>query len=191
MSRVFVATETALARQVVIKVLPADMAQGISPQRFAREVKIAAFLQHPHIVPLLSSGEADGGPWYTMPFVQGESLRAKLARRGELPIADAVRILRDVASALAYAHGRGVVHRDIKPENVLLSEGTAMVSDFGVAKAIVEAGETGGVSLTSRGVALGTPDYMAPEQRMADPHSDERVDVYAFGVMTRAPKLSA
>ena len=183
MSRVFVATENALARQVVIKVLPPDMAQGVSTQRFTREVRLAAQLQHPHIVPLLTSGETEGLPWYTMPFVQGESLRTKLARGGELPIADAVRILREVASALAYAHGHGVVHRDIKPDNVLLSEGTAMVSDFGVAKALVEAGEAGGTGLTSRGVALGTPAYMAPEQGMADPRTDQRADVYAFGVM--------
>lgn len=183
MSRVFLATERALGRQVVIKVLPPQMAEGISAERFTREVKLAARLQHPHIVPLFSAGEADGLPWYSMPFVEGESLRARISRAGELPIAEAMRTLREVASALAYAHGRGVVHRDIKPENVLLSEGAAMVSDFGVAKALADAGEVSGATLTSLGVALGTPAYMAPEQGMADPRTDHRADIYAFGVL--------
>jgi serine/threonine-protein kinase len=183
MSRVFLATERALGRQVVVKVLPPEMAEGVSADRFTREVRLAARLQHPHIVPLLSAGDADGLPWFTMPFVEGESLRARLARAGELPVAEALRTMREVASALAYAHGRGIVHRDIKPENVLLSEGAAMVSDFGVAKALADAGESGGATLTSLGVALGTPAYMAPEQGMADPRTDHRADIYAFGVL--------
>ncbi len=183
MSRVFVATDNAQGRTVVVKVLPQEMAQGVSTERFSREVRLAAQLQHPHIVPLLSSDESDGLPWYTMPYVEGESLRAKLSREGELPVADVVRILREVSSALVHAHGRGILHRDLKPDNVLLSNGTAIVSDFGVAKAIIE-GEGGKLpSLTSRGVALGTPAYMAPGQGMADPRTDHRADLHAFGVM--------
>jgi tRNA A-37 threonylcarbamoyl transferase component Bud32/TolB-like protein/tetratricopeptide (TPR) repeat protein len=184
MSRVFLATENALGRQVVIKVLPPHLTEGVSTERFTREIRLAARLQHPHIVPLLSAGESEGLPWFAMPFVEGESLRAKLNRSGELPVSDVLRVLREVAGALAYAHARGVVHRDIKPENILLSGGTAMVSDFGVAKALVDAGENAtATGLTSLGVALGTPAYMAPEQGMADPRMDQRADVYAFGVV--------
>ena len=183
MSRVFLATESSLGRQVVIKVLPPQLAEGVSTERFTREIRLAAKLQHPHIVPLLSAGEVNGLPWFAMPFVEGESLRMKLRRSGELPVSDVLRVLREVASALAYAHTRGVVHRDIKPENILLSGGTAMVSDFGVAKAIVDAEESTGTGLTSLGIALGTPAYMAPEQGMADPRMDQRADVYAFGVV--------
>ena len=133
MSRVFAATETALGRKVVVKVLPPEMAEGLSVERFKREIQLAARLQHPHIVPLLTAGESNGLPYFTMPYVEGESLRARLAKRGEMPVAEAVRLLREIASALAYAHAHGVVHRDIKPENVLLSHGGAVVADFGIA----------------------------------------------------------
>ena len=183
MSRVFLATERALGRQVVIKVLPPALAEGVSSARFTQEIRTAARLQHPHIVPLLSTGEALGVPWFAMPYVEGESLRDRLRRSGELPVSDVLRILREVAGGLAYAHGRGVVHRDIKPENILLSGGTAMVSDFGVAKALANSGDAGTTGLTSLGVALGTPAYMAPEQGMADPRMDQRADIYAFGVV--------
>ena len=182
MSRVFLATENALGRQVVIKVLPPTLAEGVSSVRFTQEIRVAARLQHPHIVPLLNAGEAEGVPWFAMPFVEGESLRSRLSRSGELPVSDVLRMLREVAGALAYAHGRGVVHRDVKPENILLSGGTAMVSDFGVAKALADS-EQGSTGLTSLGVALGTPAYMAPEQGMADPRMDQRADIYAFGVV--------
>ena len=181
MSRVFLAEETALGRQVVIKVLPPEMAAGVSQERFHREIQLAAKLQHPHIVPLLTA-RADGDLlFYVMPFIQGESLRVKLAREGELPVGEAIRILREVVDALAYAHRNGVVHRDIKPDNVLLSEGHAVVTDFGVAKAV--SASSGASSLTSLGVALGTPAYMAPEQAAADPHTDHRADIYAVGAL--------
>lgn len=184
MSRVFVAEEASLGRKVVIKVLPPEMAAAVSLDRFRREIQLAARLQHPHIVPLLSAGETNGLPYFTMPYVKGESLRARLAKGGELPVSEAVRILREVASALAYAHENQVVHRDIKPENVLISGGSAMVTDFGVAKALTaSSGSAPGSSLTSLGVALGTPAYMAPEQATADPNTDYRADIYAFGVI--------
>ena len=182
MSRVFVAHETSLGRKVVVKVLPPEMAAAVSIDRFRREIQLAAQLQHPHIVPLLSAGETGGLPYFTMPFVKGESLRERLTH-GELPISEAIRILREIASALAYAHENGVVHRDIKPENILISGGSAMVTDFGVAKAVSASAGTNGHSLTSLGVALGTPAYMAPEQATADPHTDNRADIYALGVV--------
>jgi len=181
MSRVFVATEIALDRQVVIKVLPPDLAAGLNVDRFRREIQVAARLQHPHIVPLLAAGAAGGLLYYTMPLIEGESLRTRLARQGELPIADAVRILSDVADALAYAHAHNLMHRDIKPDNVLLSGKHAVVTDFGVSKALASA--TGGADITSIGVALGTPAYMAPEQAAADPSTDHRADIYALGVL--------
>ncbi|HUR92002.1 MAG TPA: protein kinase [Gemmatimonadaceae bacterium] len=181
MSRVFVAHEAALGRKVVVKVLPPDMAAAVNIDRFRREIQMAAQLQHPHIVQLLAAGETEGLPYFTMPFVKGESLRAKLARGGELPVSESVRVLREVASALSYAHENNVVHRDIKPENVLISGGSAMVTDFGVAKAV--SASSGGASLTSLGVALGTPAYMAPEQATADPNTDHRADIYALGVL--------
>jgi len=182
MSRVFLAQEVRLGRKVVIKVLPPEMAAGVNVERFEREIRLAANLQHPHVVPLLTAGASGDLLYYVMPFIKGESLRARLAKQGELPIADAVRILREVADALAYAHRNGVVHRDIKPDNVLLSEGHAVVTDFGVAKA-VSASTGGASSLTSLGVALGTPAYMAPEQAVADPNVDHRADIYALGAM--------
>jgi eukaryotic-like serine/threonine-protein kinase len=183
MSRVFVAREEALGRDVVVKVLPPETAASVSIERFKREIQLAARLQHPHIVPLLTAGESEGLPYFTMPFVEGESLRARLARRGELPVAEAVRVLREIASALAYAHEHGVVHRDIKPDNVLLSGGAAMVTDFGVARAISASSNAEHARITSLGVALGTPAYMSPEQASADPAVDHRADVYAFGVL--------
>src|SRR3989442_283416 len=181
MSRVFLAEETALGRRVVIKVLPPDLAAGVNVERFRREIQLAASLQHPHVVQLLTAGASDNLLYYVMPFIPGESLRAKLAREGELPIPEVVRILRDVVDALAYAHAQGVVHRDIKPDNVLISGKHAVVTDFGVAKAV--SASSGQSTLTSLGVALGTPAYMAPEQAAADPHVDHRADVYAAGVV--------
>jgi len=183
MSRVFVAEDTTLGRSVVVKVLPPEMASGVSIERFKREITLAARLQHPHIVPLLSAGETGGLPYFTMPFVEGESLRARLARGEEVPLKAAVHLLREVASALAYAHRKGVIHRDIKPENVLITEQHAMVTDFGVAKAISAATHADADGLTAVGVALGTPAYMAPEQVAGDPGTDHRADIYAFGVI--------
>jgi eukaryotic-like serine/threonine-protein kinase len=186
MSRVFLAHEQTLGRDVVVKVLPPEMAAEVSVSRFQREIQVAAKLQHPHIVPVLSAGESEGLPYLVMPYIAGESLRERLAREGELPIGDTLRLLRDVATALDYAHGNGIVHRDIKPENVLLTGGAAVVADFGVAKALVEAAAahtTGERALTSIGVALGTPTYMAPEQAAADPATDHRADIYAWGVV--------
>jgi eukaryotic-like serine/threonine-protein kinase len=183
MSRVFLAAETALGRQVVVKVLPSEMAGQVSADRFRREIALVARLQHPHIVPLLTAGEVGDLPYFTMPFIRGESLRARLAKEGELPVSEAVRILREVASALEFAHQADVVHRDIKPDNILLSGGSAMVTDFGVAKALSAATTQSEGQITSLGVAIGTPAYMAPEQASADPMVDHRADVYAWGVL--------
>ena len=181
MSRVFVAKELSLDRLVVVKVLSPELAAAVSQERFRREIQFAARLQHPHIVPVLATGSSDGLPFYTMPYQAGESLRDRLTRDGALPVRDTVAILRDVAQALAYAHTHGIVHRDIKPENILLTGGVAMVTDFGVAKAISLSGSA--QSLTSVGIALGTPMYMAPEQGTGDPASDQRADLYALGAV--------
>jgi serine/threonine-protein kinase len=184
MSRVFVAEEIALGRSVVVKVLPIEMAGQVSVERFRREIRLAASLQQANIVPVISAGDAGGVAYYTMPFVKGESLRARIASKGALPIAECVAILRDVARALAYAHDEGVVHRDIKPENILLSGGTAVVTDFGIAKAVIaSATQPGSGTLTQVGLALGTPMYMAPEQALGDKSVDHRADLYAFGVV--------
>ena len=189
MSHVFRATDIALGRDVVVKLLPVDAAAALSSERFKREIALAAKLQHPHIVPLLSAGTTESGlPYYIMPFVEGESLRGRLIREGELPNGDVVGILREVARALAYAHDRGVVHRDIKPDNVMLSGGSVMVTDFGVAKAVTASmsGEHAAgfaTTLTQLGISLGTPAYMAPEQAASDPSVDRRADLYALGCM--------
>jgi tetratricopeptide (TPR) repeat protein/tRNA A-37 threonylcarbamoyl transferase component Bud32 len=185
MSRTYLATEQALNRRVVVKVLAPELLAGISLERFHREVLLAARLQHPHVVPVLTAGEAGGLPWFSMPYVDGDSLRRRL-EQGPVPTGEAVSILRDVARALAYAHAHGIVHRDIKPDNVLLSAGSATVTDFGIAKAISAARTDGGgraETLTQVGTSIGTPIYMAPEQAAADPDADHRVDLYAFGVM--------
>lgn len=172
------ARDLELGRQVVIKVLDPAMGADLSAECFAREIRFAAALQQANIVPLLNTGDADGMAWYSMPFVDGLSLRARLADGVALPAAEAISVLRDLARALAYAHDRGVVHRDIKPDNILLSGGTAMVADFGIAKA-VSAARTQAVegTLTQLGTAIGTPAYMAPEQAAGDPDTDHRADL--------------
>ena len=181
MATVYLAEDLRHQRNVAVKVLRPDLAASLGSERFFREIQVAARLQHPHILPLLDSGEAAGQYFYVMPYVQGESLRERLDKHRELPISEAVRILKEVVDALAEAHSNGVVHRDIKPDNVMLSGRHALVTDFGVAKAVSEA--TGKHNLTTAGIALGTPTYMAPEQAVADPQLDHRVDIYAVGVM--------
>ena len=181
MATVYLAEDVRHHRNVAVKVLRPQLAATMGSERFFREIEVAARLQHPHILPLLDSGEAAGFYYYVMPYVQGESLRERLEKHGELPIPEAVRILREVVDALVEAHGNGVVHRDIKPDNVMLSGRHALVTDFGVAKAVSEA--TGQVKITTAGVALGTPTYMAPEQAMAEPTLDHRVDIYAVGIL--------
>ncbi len=181
MAVVFAADDLRHGRPVAIKLLRPEYAATIAAERFDQEVQIAARLQHPHIVPLLDSGEAGGAIYLVMPLVEGESLRTRLVREGPLPVRDVIRILADVADALAYAHRKGIVHRDIKPDNILLAGRHALVADFGVAKALSEA-MCARRDLTG-GVALGTPAYMAPEQATADPGLDHRVDLYAFGIL--------
>jgi len=181
MATVYLAEDVKHHRKVAVKVLRPELAATLGEDRFFREIEVAAQLQHPHILPLLDSGQAEGFFYYVMPYVEGESLRERLAQHGELPVHDAVRILSEVVDALAHAHQHGVVHRDIKPDNILLSGRHALVMDFGVAKAVSEA--SGRQKLTTAGVALGTPAYMAPEQAAADPHLDHRVDIYAVGAL--------
>ena len=180
MARVFVVREAALARHIVVKVLPPELGAGLNIDRFRREIQLSARLQHPHIVPLLFAGSKDDLLYYAMPLVEGETLRSRLKRAGELPIADTIRILRDIADALEYAHKQGAAHRDIKPDNILLSGNHALLTDFGIAKAVIEAGD---VNLTAVGVAIGTPAYMSPEQAMGSETTDQRADIYALGVV--------
>jgi len=177
MAPVYLSRELKHDRLVALKILRRELAAAIGVARFLREIQIAARLSHPHIVPLHDSGALDGLPYYLMPYIEGESLRAKLQREGPLPVADAVRLAREVAGALAYAHSHDVVHRDIKPENILLQDGHALVTDFGIARAINAAG---GPGLTHTGVTIGTPLYMSPEQIAGDP-VDGRSDVYSLG----------
>jgi serine/threonine-protein kinase len=181
MATVYLAEDLKHHRHVAVKVLRPDLAATLGAERFAREIGVAARLQHPHILGLIDSGDVGGFFYYVMPYVEGETLRDRLARQGELPVPEAVRLLAEIAEALSSAHRAGVVHRDIKPENVMLSGRHAMVMDFGVAKAVSDASSGG--TLTSVGVALGTPAYMAPEQATADPQMDARVDIYSLGVM--------
>ena len=181
MATVYLAEDLKHHRKVAVKVLRPELAASLGSDRFFREIEVAARLQHPHILPLLDSGEAEGFYYYVMPYVEGESLRDRLDRQGELPVSDVVKILIEVVDALAYAHGQGVVHRDIKPDNVMLSSRHALVTDFGVAKAVSAATEW--QKITETGMSLGTPAYMAPEQAVADPHIDHRVDIYAVGVL--------
>ena len=178
MSRVFVAHDEGLDRDVVIKVLSEEASAGVSADRFRREIQIIARLQHPNVVSILSAGSASGSLYYVMPFVSGETLRSRLVREGPLPVSDVVRLLREVLDALAFAHEHGVVHRDVKPENVLIEAGHGVLADFGIAKALEQSG-----SLTSVGFAVGTPTYMAPEQATADPMTDHRADLYSVGVL--------
>jgi len=181
MSRVFVATDKSLGRKVVIKFLSPELTAGVNRDRFRREIQVAAQLQHPHIVTLLSAGEDGEIVYYTMPFIEGESLKSALEKNGQLTVRDVVRVLYDVVDALAYAHARGVVHRDIKPANILRSGNHSLVTDFGVAKALNAAMPS--AAMTSTGMAIGTPAYMAPEQLAGDPAADHRIDIYAVGLL--------
>ncbi len=180
MATVYLARDVKHDRQVALKVLRPELAAALGSERFPREIRIVAKFQHPHILSLYDSGETQGFLYYVMPFVEGESLAERLAREKQLPIADVARILREVADALAYAHARGVVHRDIKPGNVLLSGRHAVVTDFGVAKAVEAAG---GDKVTTIGMAVGTPHYMSPEQAMAQGDIDARSDIYSLGIL--------
>ena len=180
MATVYLAQDLKHDRQVALKILRPELTAAMGTDRFPREIHIIAQMQHPHILPLYDSGAKDGFLYYVMPFVDGESLRAKLARTGPLPINEAVRLLHEITDALSYAHARGIVHRDIKPDNVMLSGRHAAVTDFGVAKAV---SASAGDKLTTVGIAVGTPQYMAPEQAMAEENIDARADLYALGAM--------
>lgn len=180
MATVYLANDLKHDRKVALKVLRPELSEAMGSERFPREIKFVAQFNHPHILSLYDSGEAQGFLYFVMPYVEGESLRDRLAREKQLPVSDSVRILREVADALAYAHARGVVHRDIKPGNVLLSGRHAVVTDFGVAKAIAG---SGGDNTTTVGIAVGTPQYMAPEQAMGETNIDHRADIYALGIL--------
>ena len=180
MATVYLAQDLKHDRPVALKVLHPELAASLGPERFLREIKLAARLQHPHIMTVLDSGESAGHLWFTMPYIEGESLRDRLRRERQLPIADAVRLTREAALALDFAHRQGVVHRDIKPENILLVDGQALVADFGIARAIERGG---GPQLTETGVSIGTPAYMSPEQSVGDKNLDARTDIYSLGTV--------
>src|SRR5512147_2721178 len=181
MATVYLAQDLKHDRRVAIKVLRPELAAVIGAERFLREIKTIANLSHPHILGLIDSGEVNGTAYYVMPFVEGESLRARLSREKQLPISEAVRLATEIAGALDYAHRHGVIHRDIKPENILLHDGAALVADFGIALAVSSAG---GTRMTETGMSLGTPHYMSPEQAMGERTIDARSDIYALGAMT-------
>jgi serine/threonine-protein kinase len=180
MATVYLAEDLKHHRQVALKVLRPELAAVLGPERFLNEIRITAGLDHPHIVTLLDSGASNGLLWYVLPYIRGESLRVRLNRENQLGVADALAIARQIASALAFAHQRGVIHRDVKPENILLHEGEAMLADFGIALAVKEAG---GNRLTETGLSLGTPQYMSPEQATGDRALDARSDVYSLGAV--------
>jgi serine/threonine-protein kinase len=179
MATVFLAQDLKHDRPVALKVLHPELAATLGPERFLREIKLAARLQHPHILSVYDSGETAGRLWFTMPYIEGESLRDRLRRERQLPIADAVRLTREAALALDFAHRHGAVHRDIKPENILLVDGQARVADFGIARAIGGGDER----LTGTGLTLGTPAYMSPEQAAGDKGVDARTDIYSLAVV--------
>src|SRR3954463_4711199 len=178
MATVYLARDLKHDRRVAVKVMRDDVGFAMGAERFKREIELVTHLSHPHILPIYDSGEADGELYYVMPFIAGESLRARLNRERQLPVDEALRITCEVASALDHSHRNGVIHRDIKPENILLEDGQALVADFGIARAV---SAVGGEKLTSTGVSLGTPTYMSPEQGMADPNLDGRTDIYSLG----------
>src|SRR5512139_3133483 len=180
MATVYLAEDLKHDRKVALKVLKPELAAVLGAERFVQEIKTTAALQHPNILPLFDSGTADSFLFYVMPYVEGETLRAKLNRETQFGVDEAVRIAREVAGALDYAHRHGVIHRDIKPENILLHDGRPMVADFGIALAVSHAG---GERMTQTGLSLGTPQYMAPEQATGEKSIDTRADVYALGVV--------
>src|SRR5215216_4855903 len=181
MATVYLAEDLRHQRKVAVKVVHPELAAVLGAERFLSEIHVTAALQHPHILPLFDSGQAEGQLFYVMPFVEGESLRSRIDRERQLPVDDALRISREVGSALGYAHRHGVIHRDIKPENILLHDGQAVVADFGIALAVTNAG---GGRMTQTGLSLGTPQYMSPEQATGERDIDARSDVYSLAAVT-------
>ena len=180
MATVYLAEDVRHHRKVAVKVLHPELSAVLGPERFLQEIELTASLQHPHILPLFDSGSAGGLLYYVMPYIEGETLRGRLNRETQLPIADALRIVAEAADALDYAHRHGVIHRDVKPENILLHDGHVVVADFGIALAVRSAG---GQRVTQSGISLGTPQYMAPEQAAGERTVDQRADVYALGAV--------
>ena len=198
MATVYLAEDLKHHRPVAVKVLRPELAAVLGAERFLREIEITARLTHPHILTLLDSGEVEGFLYYVMPYIEGESLRDRMNREKQLPLDDALQFAREVADALSYAHSHDVIHRDIKPENILLEAGHAVIADFGIARAVTAAG---GEALTDTGIAIGTPQYMSPEQAAGSKELDGRSDVYSLGCVlyemlggtlrSKAPRLRA